>query len=81
VDASFYVDDGAGSVGAVIRDYEGRLVAASCLLLEHISSVAMSEADVMKEGLALAERISCNRVIAESNSIETIETFAEEQRW
>jgi hypothetical protein len=41
----------------------------------------MSEADVMKEGLALAERISCNRVIAESNSIETIETFAEEQRW
>jgi hypothetical protein len=81
VDASFYVDDGAGSAGAVLRDFEGRLVATCCVLLPHVSSVAMSEAHSMKEGLALAERISCNRIIAETNSSDTIEDFTGEQRW
>jgi hypothetical protein len=36
VDASFHVDDHAGAVGAVIRDYEGRLVVASCSFLSHV---------------------------------------------
>jgi ribonuclease HI len=81
VDASFYVDDGAGSAGAVLRDFEGRLVVTCCVLLPHVSSVAMSEAHSMKEGLALAERISCNRIIAESDSSETSEALIGEQRW
>jgi ribonuclease HI len=81
VDASFYVDDCAGLTGAVIRDFEGRLVATCCVMLPHVSSVAMAEAHAMKEGLALAERLGCNRIIAESNSSETIEAFTGEQRW
>jgi hypothetical protein len=49
VDVSFYVDHGAGSTGAVIRDFEGRLVAACCVMLPHVSSVAMAEVHAMKE--------------------------------
>jgi transposase len=55
VNASFHVDDHAGAVGAVVRDYEGRLIAASCSLLPHVSSVALAEAHAMKHGLILAE--------------------------
>jgi ribonuclease HI len=81
VDASFYADDDAGSAGAVIRDFEGRLVAACCVMLPDVSSVAMAEAHAMKELLTLAERLGCNRIIAESDSSETIEAFTGEQRW
>jgi hypothetical protein len=50
-------------------------------MLPHVSSVAMAEAHAMKEGLALAERLGCNRIIAESDSSETSEALIREQRW
>jgi ribonuclease HI len=81
VDATFYVEDGAGAVGAVVRDFEGRMLAAQCMMLPHIPSAAMFEAYAMKEGLTLVERLGCSRVIAESDSIETVEACNGEQRW
>jgi hypothetical protein len=35
VDAAFIVEEGSGAVGVVIRDFNGRFVAASMSLLPH----------------------------------------------
>uniref|UniRef100_A0ACD5ZW00 Uncharacterized protein n=1 Tax=Avena sativa TaxID=4498 RepID=A0ACD5ZW00_AVESA len=76
VDASFYADSCAGSVGAVIRDYEGNFVAAKSVLLPHVHSAALSEARAMRVGMSLASSLGCNRIITESDSIETIEAYS-----
>jgi ribonuclease HI len=81
VDASFHVEEGAGAIGAVIRDYEGRFVAAKTMLLSHVASAAMGEAVAMREGLCLAESLGCSRLIAESDFLETIQACSGEQRW
>jgi ribonuclease HI len=81
VDAAYHLDEGAGAIGAVIRDYEGRFVAAKTLLLLHVASATMAEATAMREGLLLAESLGCNHLIAESDSLETIEACSGGQRW
>jgi hypothetical protein len=73
VDASYYADNQAGSVGAILRDYQGQFVAASCKVLTHVESAMMAEAIAMKEGLLLANMMGCNSVIVEGDSTETIE--------
>jgi ribonuclease HI len=73
VDASFYAESQDGSVGAILRDYQGQFLAASSKVLPHVASATMAEALAMKEGLLLANRMGCNSVIAEGDSIETIE--------
>jgi hypothetical protein len=35
----------------------------------------------MKEGLALAQTLGCNRIIAESDSFETIKACTGDSRW
>jgi hypothetical protein len=80
-DASFYADSCAGSAGAIIRDYEGSFVAASCRPLSYVASATMAEAIATKEGLELAQNLGCNRLIAESDSTETIEACSGESRW
>jgi ribonuclease HI len=80
-DASFYADMRAGSVGAIIRDFEGSFVAASCRPISHVASAAMAEAIALKVGLELAQSLGCNRLIAESDSAETIEACSGESRW
>jgi ribonuclease HI len=80
-DASFYADSCAGSAGAIIRDYEGSFVAASCRPLSYVASATMAEAIAMKEGLELAQNLGCNRLIAESDSTETIEACSGESTW
>jgi hypothetical protein len=79
VDASFHVEQHAGAIGAILRDYEGSFVAARCIPLPHVPSVAMLEALAMKLGLQLAMEIGCNRLIAESDSSETIEACTGKQ--
>jgi ribonuclease HI len=80
IDASFYVDSCTGSMGAVIRDYEGSFVAASCRTLQHVESTSMAEATSMKDGLELAQNVGCNRIITESDSKETMEACTGESR-
>jgi ribonuclease HI len=75
VDASFHVDSGTGSVAAVLRDYQGRFVAAATRFLPYVGSASMAEALALKEGLGLATRKGCNAVIAESDSLENIEAL------
>jgi ribonuclease HI len=81
VDASFHEDSRSGSAGAIIRDYEGKFIAASGTSIPHVSSVSMAEALAMKAGLDLANRLGFNRVIAESDSLETIEACNGSDRW
>jgi hypothetical protein len=69
VDGSFYADTYTGAVGAVLRDYQGQLIAASCKYLPQVSSAAMAEALAMKEGLSLVASKGCSQVIAETDSL------------
>jgi hypothetical protein len=41
----------------------------------------MAEAIAMKEGIILANRLGCNSVIAESDSIETIDACKGGETW
>jgi ribonuclease HI len=81
VDASFHVDKFAGAAGAIIRDFEGSFVAAKCVPLPHVESAAMAETLAMRLGLELGRDIGCNRLIAESDSTDTIEACNGESRW
>jgi hypothetical protein len=47
----------------------------------NISSASMAEAIAMKECLILANRLGCNSIIAESNSIETIDACKGGEIW
>jgi ribonuclease HI len=81
VDGAYHVDLHAGSVGAVIRDHNGKFIAASTLYLLHVASAAATEAIAMREGLALATRLGCNDVIMKSDSMETIEACTGVEAW
>jgi hypothetical protein len=51
VDASFPEDRHAGAAGAVLRDFEGNFIDASCVFIPHVTTPSMAEAIAMREGL------------------------------
>jgi hypothetical protein len=53
VDASYHHEEHAGVMGAILCDYTGNFIAATCKTILHVSSVAMVEAMAMKWGLEL----------------------------
>jgi hypothetical protein len=53
VDPLFFEELHAGSVGVVLRDYEGKFVVARTSYLPHVISAQVAEALAMKEGLSL----------------------------
>jgi ribonuclease HI len=81
VDASFHSTVCAGSIGAIIRDYKGRFLAASTSFILHTTTVSMAEALAMRDGLELAIKLGCNRLQAESDSTEVIEACNGGDRW
>jgi ribonuclease HI len=81
VDASFFEDERAGGTGAVLRDYKGNFIAASCKYLPYVASSSMAEAMAMKEGLGLANSMGCNVVLAESDAMEVIQACDGEEAW
>jgi ribonuclease HI len=81
VDGSFHLDTYAGSVGAVMRDSAGRFIAASIVYLPNVASAAAAKTMAMREGLALANRLGCNNVLMESDSIETVEACSGDEAW
>jgi hypothetical protein len=81
VDASFFEDSQSGAVGAVLHDYQGQFIAASCKYLPHLSLARMAEAVAMKEGLGLANGKGCGSIIAESDSLETIQACLGNEAW
>ncbi|XP_051221615.1 uncharacterized protein [Lolium perenne] len=81
VDGSFLHDDHTGAVGAILRDHDGLFIAASTLYIPNLASAALAEAMALREGLSLAHRIGCNNVIAESDSLETVEACTGAEVW
>jgi ribonuclease HI len=79
VDAAYYEDSRSDSFGAVIRDFQGNFVGEKCGLIPSVASASMAEAITMREGLVLANSMGINRLIAESDSTETVEAC--EARW
>jgi ribonuclease HI len=81
VDASFLEDRHAGAASAILRDFEGNFLAASCVFIPHVTTPLMAEAIAMREGLKLANKIRYNRVQAESDSTDVIDARKGEERW
>jgi ribonuclease HI len=81
VDASFHVDRKAGATTAVLRDHQGRFVAAAGKFIPHVTSIAMAEVMAMKDGLNFANQIGCSRIEVESDSLETIEGCTGGDTW
>jgi hypothetical protein len=75
VDAAFDEDEGCGSVGVVIRDSTGGVLAAAHRFVPHLVDAPMAEAYAMKEGLMLAQHIGCNRLIIQSDYMEVVDTM------
>jgi ribonuclease HI len=82
--ASFYADLHAGSIGAIARDYQRSfilLLLQKIVYLPHVASSAMAEVIAMCEGLSLVTSLGCNNIIAESDSMETIQACMGEHSW
>jgi hypothetical protein len=54
VDAAFNENSGCGSVGSIIRDCSGGVLAAAHSFVPHLVDAPMAEAYALKEGLMLA---------------------------
>jgi hypothetical protein len=65
----------------VLRDYQGIFLAASCKFLPHVPSASMAEAVAMREGLALANTTGSSWVLAESDSMEVIQSCVGQDNW
>ena len=81
VDASFHADMCAGAIGVVMRDYQSHFIAATSKFIPHLASASMAEALSMKEGLILAITLRCNNIIAESDSLESVDTCTSVETW
>ncbi|XP_047079767.1 uncharacterized protein LOC124690424 [Lolium rigidum] len=81
VDGSFYLEEYAGSVAAVLRDTFGNFVAASTIYMPTVASASMTEALAMREGLALANRLGYNNVLMESDSTDVVEACRGDEAW
>jgi hypothetical protein len=75
VDAAFDEDEGCGSVGVVIRDSTGGVLAAAHSFVPHLIDAPMAEAYALKEGLMLAQHIGYNRLIIRSDCMEVVDTM------
>ncbi|KAL0009236.1 hypothetical protein SO802_010738 [Lithocarpus litseifolius] len=72
---------GAGNrstVGVVIRDSRGMVVAAACKVLNGDYDAAVTEAFAVDEGIRLALEMELHRIIVESDSIEVVDAINEE---
>jgi hypothetical protein len=56
-------------------------LAASCKFLPHVPSASMAEAVAMREGLALANTTGSSWVLAESDSMEVIQSCVGQDNW
>jgi ribonuclease HI len=82
VDAAFLDVNHTGAVGAILRDSQGNCVAAASKFISHVSSAMMAKAMAVLHGLIMVNRMGCNSVEIESDSIEVIQfCIGEERIW
>jgi hypothetical protein len=68
------------ATAAVIRDSLGNFIAGSYYNLQHVADAGMAEALVMQHGLELADPRGMQRIQAQSDSIEVINSCSGQNR-
>jgi ribonuclease HI len=63
------------STGCIIRDSQGQFLAACRVEIDGVIDVTTAEAQAVRDGLRLAERIGCNKVKVESDCLEVVTAF------
>jgi hypothetical protein len=74
-DAAINLDTRTASTGCIIRDFQGQFLAACRVEIEGVIDVATAEAQAVRDGLRLAERIGCNNIDIETESLEVVNAF------
>jgi len=70
-------DDGRRlSIGMVIRDFRGEVVAALCRVLPGNFSVGETEALAVKARILLAKEMDLHQIIVESNSLSVVQSIS-----
>jgi ribonuclease HI len=72
VDGSFVQDTEKGATGAVIRDHQGHVVAASGNILANCNSAEEAEARALIDGAKLASEWSNSPIIFESDCANVV---------
>ena len=75
IDAGFNYDSGSGSTGAILRDYTGYFLEASCSDIPFVEDGATAEARGLRDGLILANDLGCNNLHVEADCMEVIDTM------
>ena len=73
VDAAFDINSGAGGTCVIIRDHFGSFVSGGRWSLQFVEDAATAEACALHDGLLLAGKIGCNKLIVESDCLEVVE--------
>ena len=68
IDAAFQAVTLSGATGAIAWDGRGNFIAAATWFVPHVVGVDSAEMIAIRNGLYLAERIGCNKVIIESDT-------------
>ena len=69
--------DSFSSVGVVIRDCKGDVVAALCKPFQTCFSAELTEVFALEHGILLAHELQLTRIIVESNSLNAIQAINE----
>ena len=73
VDGASSDQEGSSSVGVVIRDSNGQIMAALCLPLQSHFSVELMEVFALEQGVLFAQELQLPRVIFESDALAVIQ--------
>ncbi|KAK1615866.1 hypothetical protein QYE76_021383 [Lolium multiflorum] len=76
-DAAVNLDLRHASTGCIIRDSSGQFLAACRVPIEGVIDVTTAEAQALRDGLRLVERIGCNNVYIEIDALDVVEAVKE----
>jgi ribonuclease HI len=79
--AAMNLESRVGATGCIIRDSSGQFLAACRVQIDGVLDVATTEAQALRDGLRLAERIGCNNIYIETDSLEVVEAIKEPDQY
>ena len=66
---------GTSSVGVVIQDSKGMVIAAECKVLNGVYDAAVTKAFAVEEGILLAKEMEIHHIVVELDSIGVVDTI------
>ena len=70
-------DNGTSGVGAIVRNSEGKIVAALCKALPSIYPAAWTELFALEQGIFLAQQMEISKVIFESDAALAVQAVSQ----